>query len=103
MNARRQTTRRGQMADWIDDLIPPSLQRAILSAVLLGGMARMGITVDQNGQVAKQVAASVEDVRVAVSNELARSYEARRKTWTLSNDIARIEAKIDRLKCSQPE
>lgn len=36
-----------------------------------------------------------------MSNVLDRSFEARRKSWTLSNDLARIERKIDELKGQQ--
>lgn len=93
----KKPTRRATVAEALDNLIPPSLQRTIISLVVMGWLAKMGITVDQNGQVAQQAAASIEQIQAAFSNELARSYEARRKTWTLSNDVARLEGKIDRL------
>lgn len=95
MNARRQSTRRNAIAEWMDDLIPPPIQRAVISAVMLMVMAKLGLTVDQNGQVAQKAVASIEEIQSAMSNELARSFEARRKTWTLSNDLQRIEGKID--------
>lgn len=91
----RRRNRREAAGDWIDGIIPPALQRAIVSAVTLAILGALGLKVDTTGEKADDAARNVQEIVNAVSNMQERSYAERRKTWTLSNDLSRIESKVD--------
>lgn len=112
MTAARKQNRRQSFAEWLDELLPPTLQRAIASAVLMvvaAAMSKIGLDIQGSKHVTEQAATQVlqaaqqtsnmtvlvSEIVNAISNQQERAYAERRKTWTLSNDLNRIEGKID--------
>jgi len=54
-------------------------------------------TVDEAKNTAESNAAMLSNIEERVTFVLEKQYENRRKSWTLSNDLARIEGKIDKI------
>ena len=97
MSPARKQRARDKAGEWLDTLIPPSLQRTLVSAVTVAVLGALGLKLESNGEKAEKVVASVDEIVSAISNMQERAYTERRKSWTLSNDLARIEAKVDAL------
>lgn len=86
---------------WLDAVIPPSIQRGIISAVILTLLVKMGVSVDtvsqlaaSNHEVAVGVSTGVTNLEAVVMAALDKSFDARRKTMTLTQDVARIESEV---------
>jgi hypothetical protein len=92
---------------WIDDLVPPAFQGWLRVLVIIVALRYVGIDVSPINDVIKGIAGEVDEAKaIGASNAasladieamMERVYAERRKSWTLTNDLARIESKLDRL------
>jgi len=95
----------------LDRWIQPSIQRALVTSLILVYLHRLGVNVESltgiaesNGKTAQEAVAKADQTAVTlagiervIEHVGERQYAERRKSWTLSNDLQRIEGKIDRL------
>ena len=88
----------------LDEWVHPSIQRAVITAVMLAMLTKMGLNVDAVNSVLGSVRGQAETNAVTLAqiestmvSVLEKQAAERRKTYTLTNDIAEIRATLKRL------
>lgn len=92
----------------LDEWVHPSIQRAVITAVMLAMLTKMGLNVDAVNSVLGSVRGQAETNAVTLAqiestmvSVLEKQAAERRKTYTLTNDIAEIRAALKRLEDRQ--
>ena len=88
----------------LDEWVHPSIQRAVITAVMLAMLTKMGLNMDAVNSVLGSVrgqaetnAVTLAQIEATMVSVLERQAAERRKTYTLTNDIAEIRAALKRL------
>ena len=96
--------RLGRAGSRLDEWIHPSIQRAVVTAVMLTMLTKMGLNMDAVNSVLGSVRGQAETNTVTLAqiestmvSVLEKQAAERRKTYTLTNDIAEIRATLKRL------
>lgn len=103
------------MSDTKKPFLPPEVLAWLRVAAIIAAFKFLGVDANTIKSVTSQLSGSAavaeqasESVSITASNletivttALQRQDDERRKKWTLTNDIARIERKIDELKGQQ--
>ena len=92
----------------LDEWVHPSIQRAVITAVMLAMLTKMGLNMDAVNSVLGSVRGQAETNAVTLAqiestmvSVLEKQAAERRKTYTLTNDIAEIRAALKRLEDRQ--
>ena len=91
--------RRDTFAAWLDSMVPASMQRLVVNAILLAVLAKVGIDVTGNGQQNEKIIENQEQMMGRVFGELLASSRTNwqaRGNWQ-SNILVEINGRLERL------